>query len=313
VPGYDAVLRRYREELTEASILMPVGGLRCVDRLLALGEGRLLLFVADKGESHLSAFEGTWGWEAACHGGSFSFMANLHAIGWYVEQQGGCAFHSSDSRDDFRLAVFVSPGTGSAQWPALAGALEGPLEGFTFLDLLAFIEPEPDQPVTLDQILAYVKLSGYDPYVLASYADAVDEGLDGLDRGKREAVRRVILRCEDNDYDLGDHLDLPFVTGRQLYRMDFSEEAILRFERSLARTGPHEATFYNLGLCYEALGDCARARSWFERAVRIRSGYALARERLEMLGVEPTTLEARTAECIDERTEDPVQTPEGVW
>jgi tetratricopeptide (TPR) repeat protein len=103
------------------------------------------------------------------------------------------------------------------------------------------------------------------------------EGVDGDDR---LAILQMLERVGDNDYQLGDHLDLPFLIGRMVYQLDEPDRAIQWYEGSLRQSGDHEATLFNIGLCHEAAGRQQEARAMFERALTIRPTYELAKQRL---------------------------------
>lgn len=63
----------------DATILLPVGGLRMIRNLCTLSGDKLMLVVGDKGYNHESDLLVVRDPHVAVHG-SFSFMVNMHAI-----------------------------------------------------------------------------------------------------------------------------------------------------------------------------------------------------------------------------------------
>lgn len=277
-PELEACLAVYPRELSDASVLFPVGALRAVQTLLDLAGDRLLLLAADKGEAHLRAFRGIWDWELTVHAGCFSFMANLHAIGELFRLRGGRALHSPDPRDSFRFSAFA---IGSAAgYPALERSLAPVREGFGPADFLGVIDPPTGASPTIDHVLAILRACNFDPYVFANYEPTIDELIRGLDPDDREALVQALQRVEPLDYALGDHLDLPFLLGRIYYRLDDLPRALELYTRSLKQTGPHEATHYNLALCYDAQGRREAAAEQYRLALGLHPGYLDAEARL---------------------------------
>ncbi len=87
-PHWNGILARYRTEMSEANVIMPLGGLETVRQLRRLTGDNLALFVLDKGYAKASMMAGGSTQEYAVHG-SASFMVNFDAIGDYVERAGG--------------------------------------------------------------------------------------------------------------------------------------------------------------------------------------------------------------------------------
>ncbi len=282
----DAVLGSYIS-MGDASVLFPVAALRALRALASLSGDRMLLLAADKGEAQASSFAGVWDWPLTLHGHCFSLMANLHAIGVWFEHRDGIAFQNPDPRDLFRLTSGIL-GDGGRPFTAVRRVMERTLEGFSFRDILPLAKAKvagetEDAEGDIERALSVVKLSGYDPYVFSEVAGDIENGLDGLDEGDRLAIAAIARRVSENDYHLGDHLDLPFIVGRILYQISETDDALVLYKASLAESGEHEATWYNVGLCLECQEKKDEAIEAYERALAIKPGYELAQERLEDL------------------------------
>ena len=166
-------------------------------------------------------------------------------------------------------------------------SLRRALDGFGLRDLLALAVPGEEETPELDRAIATIKLSEYDPYVLARFSQTIDDAVgatEGVDGDDRLALLQMLERVGANDYQLGDHLDLPFLIGRMTYQLDEPDRAIQWYEGSLRQSGDHEATYFNMGLCHEAAGRLEKARELFQRALEVKPTYELARQRLAAIG-----------------------------
>ena len=79
-PAWNAVLEHYRDSLPDTAILFPISALRCIERLKALTEGRMMLLIGDMGQSREEDLIGRTEPDLNVHG-SFSLMVNYDALG----------------------------------------------------------------------------------------------------------------------------------------------------------------------------------------------------------------------------------------
>ncbi|CAE7694671.1 unnamed protein product, partial [Symbiodinium sp. KB8] len=85
-------------------------GLYCCCLVVWLfGCARTQLISADKGNSHPDSFIGSGDPHIAIHG-SFSVMANYHALGLYFESLGGFHMHARQEEASLKCCAFVLPG-----------------------------------------------------------------------------------------------------------------------------------------------------------------------------------------------------------
>jgi hypothetical protein len=143
-----SVLTHYAGRLPNACpLLVPVGGLRLLDRLRALSNGRLFLLAGDKSYAHEEELVQQRDPHVAIHGvrqlvrrrrsratffshlsipifpptllQSFSFMVNFHAVRLYAIAKGGFSLHTP-YLDGFKCSAFVFGGMRGAQGEAVA-------------------------------------------------------------------------------------------------------------------------------------------------------------------------------------------------
>lgn len=265
-PALDAILEGYLSWPGELTLLFPVAALRCLGRLSAWADGRMLLLTGDKGESRPEELEQGQSPAIVRHG-SFSMQVNYHAVGQWFAARGGVALATPHKQVSLAASAFVL-GAGPARETRLAYALAvergGPDDSFTLRKALqplyASLEP--------DAVLALVRLVQWDPRVLADAAPALWPRLPLLSPQQRKEVAGAAARAWANYYFIGEARDLAFEYGCLFYALGEWEQAARRFEESLASHGAHAATWWNLGLSLLGAGKEQEAAGAFVEAGR---------------------------------------------
>ena len=124
-PQFDDDLNKILEDYlhrnagTNASVLMPIGGLRALNNLIHIakagssnagatiggaGAGWLLVLAGDKAYTQEQEMLGLRDPHVALHG-SFSFMVNFHSVGLFAQRRGGFALQTP-YLDGFKCACF---------------------------------------------------------------------------------------------------------------------------------------------------------------------------------------------------------------
>ena len=104
---FNQVLEEYRQRLANTDILFPSQALKGIERLQALGNGKMLFLSADKGYSREEDLLYLAEPYVATHGSVFSMMVNYHAVGRYTELAGGCVFHPSYRHSSLNISAFA--------------------------------------------------------------------------------------------------------------------------------------------------------------------------------------------------------------
>ena len=108
----DGVLAGYARDFAEASVLMPIAGIRVVNALQKLSVGRLLLLGLDKGITTRGRVEGWFDQPFVAHSGVFSYLVNFDAMRRWFEAKGGfaiCARARTIARSSPSRACFPDP------------------------------------------------------------------------------------------------------------------------------------------------------------------------------------------------------------
>jgi tetratricopeptide (TPR) repeat protein len=258
-PTLDGILEEYRQSLDKTGFGFPAAGLRDLAHFDRLSRGRLLLLTTDKGHHRLEDLDGRREPGFEVHG-SFSIGVNYHALGAYVRRRGGLALHIDHAHAYLDPCAFLlaAPETGYAETRrAFAEALNefGPEDFF----LLQQVLDKEHEFLSVEQVLALLRLSGWDERVFQKCFADVLSGLDAAGPTALAELRTAASRLWDNYYAIGEEYDLAYDLGVLHYKLDEHEIALVYFLRSLAEHGPGAKTLYNMSLCHYLLRDLPQA------------------------------------------------------
>lgn len=264
-PLANEVLAGYMS-LDDTTVLMPVGGLRCIRTVLSWARGRLLLITGDKCLSSEEELRNRSDPLLSLHGGSFSFTVNLHAIGSWFERAGGEALPPSRGDYQFKVGAFLA-GLPQATETRAAFAREiddfGPGEYFH----LSFTLRKEHASPSPDVLLAAFKLGDWDPEMVVACRQAVTQKArtapawfkQELSRGLDEAWERVFIRHRNYA------MDLAWIA----LSLDRPQQAIRFAEESQRLYGRSAVALALIGLAHGTAGDKAKALRYAERALQI--------------------------------------------
>jgi tetratricopeptide (TPR) repeat protein len=276
-PGFAELLKEYQQTLTDTYLLFPHVALRCLNHLRRLCDDRLLLLSGDKGFSREEdlLFRAEPG--IVMHG-SFSLMVNYHAIGQYVQQQGGKYLTTPYLHNSLNICAAVF-GTHPDHYPETSLAFDfaivqnNPDDFFSLRQILA----DHYDALSIEQILAYLRLSGWDGAVFMDCFSAITAKLENLPSSMQEELLWAARNIWENYYPIGEQRDLPFYLGILLYTMEYFPEALEYLEQSRQIYGDDPNTLYNMGLCYYRLRQLDRAMECVTQALKQNPEYEAAK------------------------------------
>ncbi len=257
--GFNELLKDYQQTLTDTYLLFPHVALRCLNHLRRLCGDRLLLLSGDKGFSREEDLLYRAEPGIVMHG-SFSLMVNYHAIGQYVQQQGGKYLTTPHLHNSLNICAAVF-GKHPQNYPETSLAFDfaivqnNPDDFFTLRQVLA----DHYDGLSIEQILAYLRLTGWDGAVFMDCFSAITAKLENLPSSMQEELLWAAQNIWDNYYPIGEQQDLPFYLGMLLYNMEYFPEALEYLEHSRQIYGDDPNTTYNMGMCYYRLRRLDRA------------------------------------------------------
>jgi hypothetical protein len=279
-PEWDHILDSWRQSFDDTVLLFPCAALQCLRHLRELSRERLLLVSADKGYAREESLAGRPEPFLNTHG-SFSFMVNYHAIGQYVANSGGEFMKTSHLDSSFQIAacLYADSLNGSAETRlAFQEAMEdrGPDDFFR----LKKAAEKNYASFTPDELLSYLRLSGWDHNILLGSFPALLQAASRMSTAQAEELRTAARMIWETHFLLHEPDDLAFHLGALLLEANWPLEALDFFKRSEEIYGPDSANSLNMALCYRLQNRWEDARREAERALDLDPEHNAARDLL---------------------------------
>jgi hypothetical protein len=227
----------YRCALADTHLLLPVGGLRCLQRLESLTTSGLVLLAADKGTHRLMDLQGRPEPRPVRHG-SISLDVNFHAFKTYCELRGGMALFPAGRHASLDIAACLVMGD-AGSYRETRRAYERNVEHFGPDDFLTLAR---HAHLTLDamgtrEVLACLRLGRHDAHQCARYIPRLRQLAPHFSREDRAAVAAALDDVWDAYYPLGEETDLAGLIAQLLHEMHDDERALAYLARSAPRHG----------------------------------------------------------------------------
>jgi tetratricopeptide (TPR) repeat protein len=231
------------------------------------------------------------------HGGCFSLPVNYHALGEVVRRRGGQML--SPPRH-FHLAVSAFLlGDSPTDWGETSLAFDeaivqnGPDHFFPLKKGLEKLYAQLDA----EQVLAWLRLSGWDARVFLECADALEAAAAGVGEPLRQELVRAIAQVWEGYYSIGEKADLPFRLARVLVALGRHADALAYFRRSLELHGPAAWTWCCLALCHQQLRQLDEALACVAQALELEPDLEPAQALRSNLQADATQ-QATAADCL---------------
>jgi hypothetical protein len=270
------ILDLYRETLDDTAVLVPVGGLRCLEFLDGLTSGPTCAIVADKGHctpAELCSHEAP---SVVFHGSGFSLMVNFDLLARYVRQRGGVAILPREPARSLVVATLIQ------------GDLEDPVQFESWVqDQL--IDTGPDNYFTLrpllsggaepsiETILASLRLSRFDPALLIELLPALLDVLPNVPDSMRSEIERVLVRVWDNYFPIGEPIDMALCVGLGFSAMERFPQAVEFLEMSVKEHPDSAPTAFAMAVALRGQRDLRFAMQWVAIALELEPGFSQAR------------------------------------
>lgn len=280
---WNGLIDAYRARLPALPFTFPVAALRCMARLERLAGGRMLMLSADRGYHDDAALLAGDGEPRFATHGSVSMLVDYQLLGAYVERRGGLAWHPAHAHRALSISAFLF-GAGAAQAAAQFSetrlAYDEMIERFgpdDFATLKEGVE-SCDAPFSLDETLAFLRLSRWDHLRFLHALPRLREGIAGYAPAQAGQIAAAARATWDHYFPIGAQEDLAFEIATLLLEMGLYDEALAFFERSADLHGMEPGTAFNLGLCHVGLGDEESALDCVEQALALDPAMNQARE-----------------------------------
>lgn len=272
--SWNRILLDYKQRLSKTAFLFPTAALQCVRNLHELSRGRMLLLSGDRGYSEDHALKLGRGVPSLALHGSFSMMVDYQIIGEYCRRLGGQALHPPPPTNHLNISAFMFGDAGDfvETRHAYADAIEkfGPDAFFT---LKGVVTPIYDA-LSLEEILAFLRLSGWDYKRLWECLPVLKKQLANVSDFEKRQLREAILKVWDSYLPIGEQIDLAFELGTLCLEMEFHADALVFLQCSVDLYGIAPGTAYNIAVCHYSLGRVDQALDYVNQALGLDPEFA---------------------------------------
>ena len=270
------VLDFYRETLDDTAVLVPVGGVRCLEYLAGLTSGPTCTLVADKGHSTLAELCSHQSPSVVFHGSGFSLMVNFDFLARYVRQRGGVAVLPREPARSLVVAALVQgeldDPAGFESWVQDELLDTGPDNFFALRPLLS-----AGASPSIESVLAGLRLSRFDPALLVELLPALLEVLPTVADGLKSEIERVLARVSDNWFPIGEPIDMALCLGLAFSALERYPRAVDVLEGSVREHPDSAPAAFAMAMARRGLGDVPSALDWASKALALEPGFSEAR------------------------------------
>ncbi len=275
-PELNQILENYQQTLTDTYLLFPHIAIRCLNRLRQFSGGRLLFLSGDKGYSREEDLLFRGEPSIAMHG-SFSLMVNYHAVGQYIQHQGGKFLTTPHRHNSLNICAALlgeHPQDHPETHLAFSQAIiqNNPDDFF----ILKKVIQEHSDTLSLEQILAYIRLSGWDAAIFLDCFPVIMNLLENIS-SLQEELFWTVKNIWDTYYPIGEQRDLAFYLGMLLYTTEYFPEALEYLQKSCQIYGDDPNTIYNMGMCYYRLRQIDRAMECMTQTLTLKPDFEPAK------------------------------------
>lgn len=237
------VLQGYTH-LPDCTFLFPTGAVQTLEFFAKISNGKFLLLAGDQGLSTEAQIVRS-GEPTLTKHSTFSIDVNYHGLAKYIEKRGGMALLTG-----FPDPVFANIAAvwGESELSEVEEEFNATLNRFEPKDYFLLVS-ELEGKLSLNALFLLLKLGDFDPanmlYFFPRILDQIKEASPQQREQWKGAVERVwehlyIINKEEGEFVMN--------LGVLLYQMEFYEEALLFFQRSLEITGERKQTLKNIEL-----------------------------------------------------------------
>ena len=273
------ILEYFSTRYKDSTILIPTGAIQCINYLRSLSADRLLLISADKGYSDEDDMEGLKPPSIAFHRDKLArfFMVNYPAISHYIKSLGG---DICQPVSEHGLQIFLySLGKSFVDMPETRHAYQQKISDFSIEEFLCLKNAVINNADTLslNDLLAALRLSYWDPIVMTGFVDAlIDKLTEARPAAYIRELKHGLEQMEKNYYHLPANNNILFSMGRISCSLGSYKQAIDYYQQSIELLGVDWSVMYNISICYYYAKEYSAAQKACQKTLELNPESELA-------------------------------------
>lgn len=276
------VLKNYCQEFENASILFPLGPLKCIANLQEISDNNLVLISSDKGYTRADHVSGLYEQPYVAHDVTFSYSVNFDAIRRYFAALGGVTLTTSD--DSLTISTAVSYLLKQNHYQiensryVFAERVDR-LNPSNYLHGMQVLITESETTKSNDILracLGYVQLSNCDPRAFCMVAPRLYAALETITSAQERRLLEVLERVSENVYSGLQYYNAHYWAGKMYYHFDRYDDALKSFTDAIATFGESTVVFCFMGCCYEMKLDYEKSIHCYNESLRLDPSYEYA-------------------------------------
>jgi len=223
---YNQILRSYQHIPNNSYFTFPIDALQSVSNLLQISSERTLLISADKGNFQLDLQYTSTEPEISLHGRAISMMVNYHALAEYIKLIDGKTLQSKHREDGLVFSVFLTKSANPA-FTEILNTFNQVIEAESpddFFVLKRMMQQHYDS-MTLEQLLAFARLSLYDPQIFRDMLPRLISFSQNLIDDQHENLNQVAQRVWDLFFPIGETINLYHLLAKLFISLSRYKEA----------------------------------------------------------------------------------------
>lgn len=287
----NAVLKHYRHNVKNGTILFPTGAFDVLRNLETLSENRLVLISSDKAYTEVEEMTRFYHHDYAQHDGAFSYMVNYHAIGQYFKNAGGQFFYTNGRSLSVQTVCCVR--LDEPEWPFehLAYHYNHKMNRANTINSVCSAMPGKEgisQAVALTQMLSHVRLNLCDSQIFFMLGNKLVDILPHGQQSHFDDLLEMMEAAWENYYYFPGEANIPYWFAQIYHSLSLYEKSLEALDWAILYFGEHEVLHYLKGQNYEKLNRWHKAEECYQIALAMRpdfieasDGLAFAQSRLK--------------------------------
>ncbi len=266
---------------------MPIGGIHFFENMRALTKNNFFMIVGDKGLSQPKKFPLYDDRYRYSYDGCYSFLVNFHALSEYIKKVGGDCLLTENS-NDFKVNLYCM-GTSFSELVETKAFFENSMEVTGPEEYCYFFDEYLTNTYrfSLKSLLAFIRLSEWDPNAYAAIHDRVVELIPSASVAFTEDWMDDLKKVINNIYRINIGDDVFNLIGMFFQIQEEDEIALELYQQSLAVFGDRAAPHNNMGMIYEKKKNVQKALQHFQRSVELDKKNRFAKKRIHHLSGRP--------------------------